>query len=208
MSGDNLMALRINHEFNLLPSRPNASTTLAAVVREQNGGSRCKMLVCASPHYLPGSLAGIGMIAMKSNVADDLVGNRPFTVEVCEKILGSKRHEFSSNAEFALREIIRNAVIHGNKRDPDKKVLISFRQAPKGVILDVYDEGKGSLTLFNSSWGLRELATWFRLGYGGQNCGLLAIARYFGQENLSATKVYDQTGRRVGTRVSLFVKAV
>ncbi len=49
-----------------------------------------------------------------------------------------------TDIELALREALANAVIHGNRRDPRKKVYIHCRLQPGSVVtLVVRDEGRG-----------------------------------------------------------------
>jgi serine/threonine-protein kinase RsbW len=46
--------------------------------------------------------------------------------------------------ELALREALANAVIHGNRQDPSKKVEVRcFCQPDRGMLLVVEDEGAG-----------------------------------------------------------------
>ena len=48
------------------------------------------------------------------------------------------------DVELALREALGNAVVHGNKEDPEKKVHIRCRCGPgKGISIIVTDQGKG-----------------------------------------------------------------
>lgn len=46
--------------------------------------------------------------------------------------------------DLALREALVNAVVHGNKRDPGKKVQVEcYRTGKRQVLLVVRDEGRG-----------------------------------------------------------------
>ena len=46
--------------------------------------------------------------------------------------------------ELALREALANAVVHGNRQDPRKKVRICCAcQADRGILIVVKDEGEG-----------------------------------------------------------------
>ncbi len=49
----------------------------------------------------------------------------------------------NSNLMICLHEIIANAIEHGNKLDPDKKVLIDLTITPQYVLAEVEDEGEG-----------------------------------------------------------------
>jgi serine/threonine-protein kinase RsbW len=44
---------------------------------------------------------------------------------------------------IAVREATANAVIHGNRYDPNKRVTISFERAPNALTVVVSDEGPG-----------------------------------------------------------------
>lgn len=45
--------------------------------------------------------------------------------------------------QMAIEEAVVNAIEHGNKRDPDKKVQLDFRVSPERCYLEVKDEGQG-----------------------------------------------------------------
>ena len=48
------------------------------------------------------------------------------------------------HVELALREALANAIIHGNKQDPDKNVVVRcFCQHDRGMLLVIEDEGPG-----------------------------------------------------------------
>ena len=44
---------------------------------------------------------------------------------------------------MAVREGAVNAVLHGNKYAPDKKVILAFEQTPEGLVITIRDQGKG-----------------------------------------------------------------
>jgi len=48
-----------------------------------------------------------------------------------------------ANLGIALSEIVNNAIIHGNKLDPQKHVIVEVKYAAKEVEITVTDEGKG-----------------------------------------------------------------
>jgi serine/threonine-protein kinase RsbW len=48
-----------------------------------------------------------------------------------------------SDVEIALREALANAIIHGNREDPRKRVHVNCRCEPGAVSIAVKDEGKG-----------------------------------------------------------------
>jgi len=44
---------------------------------------------------------------------------------------------------MSVREATINAVLHGNNRDPNKRVYVTFERSPEGLQVAVRDEGKG-----------------------------------------------------------------
>jgi len=44
---------------------------------------------------------------------------------------------------FALKELLNNAVEHGNKMDKNKKVIYDFSCDQDEICIDIYDEGNG-----------------------------------------------------------------
>jgi serine/threonine-protein kinase RsbW len=77
----------------------------------------------------------------------------PSTFEALEDVrqkLMALAHEMKcgeeqlSDVELALHEALVNAVVHGNRQDPDKKVCVRcFCQPKRGMLLVVEDEGAG-----------------------------------------------------------------
>ena len=57
------------------------------------------------------------------------------------------RHDISedtfANMMTCLNEALINAMKHGNKMDPDKKVIINAEVEPKRIVWTVTDEGEG-----------------------------------------------------------------
>lgn len=58
-----------------------------------------------------------------------------------------ERHGFSSDATFAIRlaveEALTNAIKHGNRNDPDRKVRIRYAVNASVAVICVRDEGPG-----------------------------------------------------------------
>lgn len=58
-----------------------------------------------------------------------------------------ERHHYSEDTTFgiklALEEALANAVKHGNRADPDKKVTVSYAVSDEKVVIIVRDEGSG-----------------------------------------------------------------
>ena len=68
--------------------------------------------------------------------------------EVQQKILDEvERHGFNTNSLFATRlaleEALVNAIKHGNKLDPKKKVVVDARVSPERVEIEIEDQGPG-----------------------------------------------------------------
>ena len=68
--------------------------------------------------------------------------------EVQQRILDAvERHAFSSDAQFAIRlaleEALINAIKHGNKLDADKQVKIVARVTDEAAEIEIHDEGAG-----------------------------------------------------------------
>ena len=49
----------------------------------------------------------------------------------------------SDNMAIALTELVNNAIIHGNKQDPRKKVTIKVRYFKDYITVSIRDEGEG-----------------------------------------------------------------
>lgn len=49
----------------------------------------------------------------------------------------------SGRIAMAVREATVNAILHGNRHDPSKRVTVSFESAPDALTVTVRDEGEG-----------------------------------------------------------------
>jgi serine/threonine-protein kinase RsbW len=47
------------------------------------------------------------------------------------------------NIIVAVTEAVNNAIYHGNKADPNKKVHVGFKTSPKSISFSIRDEGPG-----------------------------------------------------------------
>lgn len=79
---------------------------------------------------------------MKSNFenVDNVV------LEITKKLSEVERffpREFISMLDFVLRELLNNAVEHGNNMEEDRLVKLSLEITNEELIVDIYDEGKG-----------------------------------------------------------------
>ena len=62
-------------------------------------------------------------------------------VDVCEQMHIGK--EKFGNILLAVTEAVDNAIIHGNKNNPDKKVELGYHSSKQDVTFAVTDEGEG-----------------------------------------------------------------
>jgi len=61
--------------------------------------------------------------------------------EVCEEF--KIREDFYGNILISLTEAVNNAIVHGNKLDPDKKVKVKFCADNEIMRFTIEDEGPG-----------------------------------------------------------------
>lgn len=61
--------------------------------------------------------------------------------ELCEKHNIPEEHY--GNILIALTEAANNAIYHGNRNDPDKKVILRYEASPKKFFFRIEDEGPG-----------------------------------------------------------------
>ncbi len=90
--------------------------------------------------------------------------------------------------EISLREVINNAIIHGNKEDPKKRVYLDFEWGKGKLILTVTDENVETVDFKNIS---KELEARDVLSFNGR--GILIMKNYM--DNVSFSNV--ETGTRV-----------
>jgi serine/threonine-protein kinase RsbW len=89
------------------------------------------------------------MASEAPNNCSIVVDSKPSAVvEVCEQILSRlEEHNFGKDDIFAvhltLEEAFLNAVKHGNKMDPTKKVKIDYSVDSEKVEISITDEGAG-----------------------------------------------------------------
>jgi serine/threonine-protein kinase RsbW len=58
------------------------------------------------------------------------------------RVLGAKE-SLIFDIRVAMEEALRNAMIHGNKMDPGKKVKFEARVSGENIMITIEDEGKG-----------------------------------------------------------------
>lgn len=61
--------------------------------------------------------------------------------EVCENLSVSEEHY--GNILISMTEAVNNAMVHGNKLDPEKKVTVKYSSDDKTIRFTISDEGPG-----------------------------------------------------------------
>lgn len=61
--------------------------------------------------------------------------------EVCESY--EIKEDFYGNILISLTEAVNNAIVHGNKMDPSKEVIVTFSTEDKVLKFTIEDEGPG-----------------------------------------------------------------
>ncbi len=89
------------------------------------------------------------MTSKKTLMAGLVLASRFENIEIAERALLDlcERAGHPSDEEYwlvtALREAVANAVRHGNKQDPDRRVRIEYRIENSTVTIRIEDEGDG-----------------------------------------------------------------
>jgi len=71
------------------------------------------------------------------------------SIHIVEKLIDAICATYKVNEDHygnilvAITEAVNNAIYHGNKSDPEKKIHITFNSDPKAINFTVRDEGKG-----------------------------------------------------------------
>ena len=71
------------------------------------------------------------------------------SIHIVEKLVDTICSSYKVNEDHygnilvAITEAVNNAIYHGNKSDPGKKIHIAFKSDPKKITFTVRDEGKG-----------------------------------------------------------------
>jgi serine/threonine-protein kinase RsbW len=72
---------------------------------------------------------------------DSLTKVENFVDEICEAYYIT--NSYYGNILMAILEAVKNAILHGNKNNPDKQVKISFKSVPNGLCFLIKDRGDG-----------------------------------------------------------------
>lgn len=77
-------------------------------------------------------------------VPSDLHATRqPENAILCEMARCGYDPDTTFGLKLALEEAITNAIKHGNRNDPSKKIVLRYRVDPQRVVIMVRDEGPG-----------------------------------------------------------------
>jgi len=79
-------------------------------------------------------------LTIPSNI-DDLTRVEIFVEEICESYYIT--NSYYGNILVAILEAVKNAIIHGNKKDRRKKVKIAFKSGTNGLCFTISDQGEG-----------------------------------------------------------------
>ena len=93
----------------------------------------------------PGSRSSASYVAVRNTLPSDVDMVSPFVDQLMRFVSRSRvADEDNFEIELALREALVNAIVHGNRQDPRKRVYINCRCMADGeVSVTVEDEGTG-----------------------------------------------------------------
>jgi serine/threonine-protein kinase RsbW len=94
---------------------------------------------------LPCKSDGVPFVELRQSFPSQIQAISPFAEEVMHFIAKSRSMDGSEmDIEIALGEALENAIVHGNREDPDKRVYLTCRCTPDGEIsITVQDDGQG-----------------------------------------------------------------
>lgn len=64
-----------------------------------------------------------------------------FVDEICEAYYIT--NSYYSNISVVIMEAVKNAMIHGNRNNPERQVKITFKGVPNGLCFTIKDQGNG-----------------------------------------------------------------
>lgn len=73
--------------------------------------------------------------------SESLTKVETFVDEICEDYYIT--NSYYGNILMAILEAVKNAIIHGNKKKPEKLVRLSFKSVPNGLCFTIKDQGDG-----------------------------------------------------------------
>ena len=77
------------------------------------------------------------------------LNSQPETLSAVEKLVEDVKNKFNVNEDsygnmlVALTEAVSNAIYHGNKQDPKKKIGLSYQFTDGNLSFTITDQGKG-----------------------------------------------------------------
>jgi serine/threonine-protein kinase RsbW len=75
--------------------------------------------------------------------------SEPENIAIIERLIDEIREETTFQEEcygdvlIAMTEAVNNAIVHGNKLDPDKKVVVEYEIQPSDLYFKIVDSGAG-----------------------------------------------------------------
>ena len=99
-----------------------------------------------------------------------------------EKYLGID-DDTAFKIEIALREVINNAILHGNKQEPNRKVFIKFRWKKEYLYISVKDENPEKVDFEMIG---KQLENQDILSFSGR--GILIMKNYMDKVKFKSTK--------------------
>ena len=112
-----------------------------------SGGKRHARPVAPAKAVVNGKRALAGIVVdkpLKFTIASDLAAGRDVQKRILDDVA---RLGFNSQSHFAIKlaleEALINAIKHGNRLDPKKKVHIEAKGSPKKFEITIEDEGPG-----------------------------------------------------------------
>jgi serine/threonine-protein kinase RsbW len=76
-----------------------------------------------------------------SSSSENLAKVENFVDEICEAYYIT--NSYYGNILMAILEAVKNAILHGNKKNPEKLVKLSFKSVPNGLCFTIKDQGEG-----------------------------------------------------------------
>jgi len=76
-----------------------------------------------------------------SSTNESLAKVEKFVEEICETYYIT--NSYYGNILMAILEAVKNAIVHGNKTNPEKQVKICFRSILNGLCFKITDQGNG-----------------------------------------------------------------
>lgn len=81
--------------------------------------------------------------SIQTEISSDLKKVDGVCLAIKELLKTNRLEDRWFGVELLLREFINNAILHGNRRDPDKSVRIKARVGWRSITISITDQGKG-----------------------------------------------------------------